>query len=126
MPTSEWLAQQQLDAYNARDIEVFISLYAEHVEAFDINGKLLFSGREAMRQKYERLFSKNPRLHCKLINRMVMGDWVIDYEHVKGKAEGQLDKAIAIYHCVGGKIQTVRFISGGKSKAQVVCKTNTT
>lgn len=107
---SEKLAQEQLDAYNARDIEAFVLPYAEDVKVFNFPDQLLYQGKDEMYGLYGRMFSRTPDLHCKLVNRIVMGNTVIDQEEVtlqKGQAPM---RAIAIYKVRDGKIAEVYFI----------------
>ncbi|RZS97465.1 hypothetical protein BC751_3072 [Cecembia calidifontis] len=104
------LAQEQLDAYNNRDIEAFIIPYAEDVKVFNFPDQLLYQGRDEMYGLYGRMFSRTPDLHCKLVNRMVMGNTVIDQEEVTINKEEPPFKAIAIYKIRGNKIAEVYFI----------------
>ena len=106
--TPEALAQGQLDAYNAHDIDAFCSFFAEDVRVYDAHSnELLFSGQEEFRHRYAQRFS-NTELHCTLLNRMVQGNIVIDQESVVGLREGVVH-AIAIYHIEGDVISEVRF-----------------
>ncbi|MFD0964115.1 nuclear transport factor 2 family protein [Pseudofulvibacter geojedonensis] len=81
--TPEKLAQQQLEAYNARDIEAFLIPYAEDVEAYNFPDKLLFKGKEAMRKGYAQIFNEVTNLHCEVKSRMIQGNIVIDKEYVQ-------------------------------------------
>ncbi len=77
------LVQQQLNAYNAHDLEAFLEPYAEDVEIYEFPGKLLSKGKEQMRKDY--LFiTKVPQLYCRLKNRVVQGNMIIDHEEVSG------------------------------------------
>ena len=110
-PTSpEALAQQQLDAYNARDIEAFLAPYADSVEVYLFPNELQYKGKENMRPRYARMFKEVPDLHCKLVNRIVQKNTVIDQEEVTGFGEGKVIEAMAIYKIEKGKIAKVYFI----------------
>jgi hypothetical protein len=70
-------------------------------------------GHDAMRAQYSSLFNASPNLQARLLNRIVVGDYVIDEEEVSGRiAEGYPEKvhAVAIYRIVGDKIVHVRFL----------------
>jgi hypothetical protein len=108
--TPESLAQLQLNAYNARDIEVFLEAYAPDVEAYAHPDELLFKGKEAMRRRYAAFFNRAKNLHCRLKNRMVMGDTVIDHEEVTGIPGKERVRAIAIYRIKNRLIQKIWFI----------------
>jgi len=107
--TPELLVQQQLAAYNARDIDAFLLPYSDSVELYEYPGKLMGKGKEAMRQSYTGMFKQVTQLHCELVNRMVIGNVVIDHESVSGFGPKPL-RAIAIYTITNGKIQKVEFI----------------
>jgi imidazolonepropionase-like amidohydrolase len=108
-PTPEMLVQQQLNAYNAHDIEAFLAPYSDIVALYDLNGKLLTKGKEQMRQQYSGYFSKSPDLHCQILNRMVQGNTVIDQEYVTITGRKPFG-GIAVYKIENGKISTVHFI----------------
>ncbi|MBU1534516.1 nuclear transport factor 2 family protein [Myxococcota bacterium] len=110
-PNPEWLAQAQLDAYNARDVKTFVSLYAPDVEIYNFPmGKPVMKGRAAMEKTYGKMFAANPHLHCRLVNRIVSGEFVTDSELVTGmKGRGEV-RATAIYRMREGLIHRVWFI----------------
>jgi imidazolonepropionase-like amidohydrolase len=105
----EILVQQQLNAYNNRDIEAFLAPYSDSVEIYEFPAKLLLKGKEKMRPDYAGMFQRVKALHCKLVNRVVEGNTVIDQESVTGFGPDAF-KAIAIYKISKGKIQQVYFI----------------
>lgn len=101
------LVQQQLNAYNAHNLEAFLAPYAEDVEIYQFPNTLLSKGKEQMRKDY--LFiTKVPKLFCRLQNRVVQGNMVIDHEEVSGFGPKPLH-AVAIYLIEKGKISKVYF-----------------
>jgi hypothetical protein len=108
--TAEELAQSQLDAYNNRDIEAFLQPYSDSVKVYTFPDQFQYQGKVNMRNGYASFFANTPELHCKLINRMVMGNTVIDQEEVTlGKGREPI-YAIAIYKIAHKKINEVYFI----------------
>ena len=81
MSTPETIAQGQLDAYNARDIDAFMQYWADDALYFEHPDKLLASGATAIRERHVTRFTE-PNLHGKLLSRMVMGNKVVDRESV--------------------------------------------
>jgi hypothetical protein len=82
MTTSvEATAQRQLDAYNTRDIETLLGIYAHDAQMFEHPAKLVATGSAALRERFLARF-KEPNLHAKLLNRIVMGNIVVDHELV--------------------------------------------
>ncbi len=106
-PSPEYLVQQQLNAYNAHDLDAFLEPYAEDVELYEFPGKLIMKGKEAMRKDYEFL-TKVPKLYCKIQKRIIQGNMVIDHEEVSGFGPKPL-YAVAVYIIEFGKITKVYF-----------------
>jgi hypothetical protein len=105
------LAEAQLVAYNARDVDAFVACYAEDVEIHTLaEGKLVAKGRDAMRQSYGKMFAANPRLHCVVVSRIVMGRFAIDEERIDGHPSGDGVRATAIYETGDGLIKKVWFL----------------
>ncbi len=103
----EYLVQQQLNAYNAHDLDAFLEPYADDVELYEFPGKLIMKGKENMRKDYAFL-SKVPNLYCKIQKRIIQGNMVIDHEEVSGFGPKPL-YAVAIYVVEKGKISKVYF-----------------
>lgn len=112
MTLPEQLAQQQLDAYNNRNIEAFLVPYSDSVEVYIFPNQLQYKGKENMRSQYKPMFERLTDLNCKLVNRMVMGNTVIDHEWVIFDKNQPGVSAIAIYTIQNNKIQKVHFIRG--------------
>ena len=56
----EQVVQEQVEAYNRHDIEAFLKTCSAEVKVFDFPDKLRFSGLEAMRERYGKLFKSEP------------------------------------------------------------------
>ncbi len=108
--TPEMLVQQQVNAYNARNIDAFLEPYAEDVEIYTFPNALLSKGKESMRKTYEKLFKSAPDLHCEIKQRIVNLNSVIDKESVSGMRSGQKVEATAIYEFKNNKISKVYFL----------------
>lgn len=79
--SAETLVQRQLDAYNARDIDALMATYADDVQHFEFPSTLVASGASQVRERLAARLQE-PNLHAKLVNRIVMGNFVIDHELV--------------------------------------------
>lgn len=109
------LAQAQLDAYNAHDMEAFLACYADDVKIYSYPDTLICEGREAMRTRYTTRFS-DPYTFAYVQKRTAMGNTVLDHEFVRANLAlgvGVL-QVMAIYQIEGGKIAEVRFIQGAQ------------
>ena len=103
--------QAQLDAYNARDIEAFLSCYTEDCVGEDGGGVRIVAGHAEMRLRYTKLFGDAPTLHCTLVHRIRIADYVIDEESISGRvaAGSELRHAVVIYRLRGDLVEHVRF-----------------
>jgi len=104
----EEIVQQQLEYYNARDIDGFMSTYAADVILYEFPATIIVSGQEAMRKRYQTMFSNTPDLFCEIKKRILIGSKVIDHEYVL--KNGTYINAVAIYEVKDGKITSVTFI----------------
>ncbi|MFK8161201.1 MAG: nuclear transport factor 2 family protein [Lewinella sp.] len=102
--------QTQLDAYNTGDLELFLSAYSDTIKIYNFPNELRSSGKEAMREGYGGMFERLKDLQCRLVNRTVMGDKVIDHESVIFDKENPPTEVIAIYRVEDGLIQEVWFM----------------
>ena len=105
---AERVVQNQLDAYNQRDLDRFLETYADEVTLSNFPDEILSTGLEAMRSRYGSFFDRTPDLHAEIARRIVQGDYVIDHERVT--AQGRTFNAVAIYQVKNGKIQHVWFL----------------
>lgn len=111
----EIVVQRQLDAYNAKDHEKWLSTYAEGAQQFEYPAKLLADGIDGIRERSLSRF-QDPALHASLLQRSVMGNMVIDFEEVTmtfPEGTGRLEMT-AIYQVEKGKIKTASFVFGKK------------
>jgi len=103
------LAQRQLDAYNAGDIEAFAACYAPDVRIWDLHSNTVtLQGRPALRERYGALFTRCPELHAELVGRLCLGSTAVDQERVTGMGDDVVH-AIATYEVRDGLIQQVWF-----------------
>lgn len=105
--------QQQLEAYNARDIEAFMVWWAEDCQYYAFPSTLLASGAAEIRARHVERF-REPDLHGKLLTRIVMGNLVVDHETVTRnfpEGKGEVD-VVCIYEVEAGKIAKAWFRMG--------------
>jgi hypothetical protein len=78
------VVQEQVDAFNARDVEGFVSFYAPDAVIQDGAGNVTMRGRDGIRGAYGPLFAQSPELHVDILKRIHFGSWVIFEEQVTG------------------------------------------
>jgi hypothetical protein len=123
------LVEAQLAAYNSGNLDAFCDNFAEDVEVYDGMGrdaKLVLKGMEEYRRRYAQRLAKNlsddstpddnspdgagSSLHAEIVNRICLGNVVIDHERVTGLAEDAVE-VLAIYHVVDELIARVYFVN---------------
>jgi hypothetical protein len=114
--TPETVVQQQLDAYNAKDIDALMATYAADAEQFEHPSKLLAGGAAHIRERFQARFQE-PDLNARLIHRIIAGETVVDHEIVTRTFPEGTDQIelVAIYNVQNDKIKKAWFISGPKT-----------
>ena len=105
----EIIVQKQLEAYNNRDIDGFLATYSKQAKIYRYSGELQSDGSDAMRSDYVDFFNSSPDLHCEIVNRIVIGNKVIDEESIT--ANGKTFKGVAIYEVENNEIVKVTFVN---------------
>jgi hypothetical protein len=106
----EVVVQRQLEAYNAKNLNAWLSTYADDAKQFELGGKLLAQGHAEIRARTAPRFIE-PNLNARLLRRVVMGNIVIDHEDVtRTLPEGPGNvELVCIYVVEQGKIQSATF-----------------
>ena len=104
------IAQRQLDAYNAQDLDAYCAYFTDDVVVADVGGEANLQGNAAYRERYAGAFAKFPNNKAELLNRIVLGNVVIDHERVdRGDGATPVFEVAAIYTFNGDKIARVDF-----------------
>ena len=105
------VVERQFAAYNARDLEAFCATYSDACIIAAYGGAVLQNGKGEIRARYSKTFSDFPQNQARSINRMVLGDQVIDHEKGERSPEGPFFEAVCIYTVKNGLITRVDFIT---------------
>jgi hypothetical protein len=83
--TPEQIVQLQLEAYNAGDIDKFMSVFSDDIELWTLGEAQPWAkGKDAVTSVYAKLFQNSPELHSEIITRTVIGNKVIDGIYLNG------------------------------------------
>jgi hypothetical protein len=107
------LIEQQVAAFNARDLDAFVACYAADARIIDASGTPMAEGHAGLRQMYSPLFANSPELHTTITNRIHIGTWVIDDEHTTGFVLPGYPtelRAVVVYHIVDDKIAQAQLL----------------
>jgi len=110
------VVQRQLEAYNARDVEALVAVYADDAQQFEHPDKLVARGAAEIRARFVGRIQE-PNLHAVLLHRIVVGDLVIDHERVTRtfpEGPGSVEVA-AMYEVKAGRIARSWVRAGAKT-----------
>ena len=104
--STEQIVQSNLEAYNNRDLQKFMSWFSEDIELYSFSEmKLVASGKPAIEKLYKELFAASPNLHSTILKRIVFDNKVIDHESIVGrKGTSDVLELVMIYEVKEGKI----------------------
>ena len=114
--TPEAVVQRQLDAFNARDIDAILAVYADDAELYEHPAKLVAKGSVALGERFTIRFQE-PNLHATLLKRIVSGNTVVDHESVVrtfSEGPGRIE-LIMIYEVKDGQIAKAWNIAGPRT-----------
>ncbi len=103
------VAQKQLDAYNAQDLDTYVSFFAEDCIVSGLNGAPTETSRDAIKARYAKAFATFPQNKAYLKGRVAVGNTVVDHELVVRAPGGEEFEIIAIYTFRDGLIARVDF-----------------
>ena len=105
------VAEAQLDAYNARDLDRFCAQFADDAQIFELGAPTpSTAGLPAIHDRYRQLFENSPGLHSTVVSRATLGRIVVDVESIAGRnGSAETFEVVAIYEIDGGLIRRVHF-----------------
>lgn len=103
------IVQQQVAAYNARDLAGFIAMYSDTVTVFRMPSAVpTISGIAEFSNFYATQRFNVEALHAEIVNRMVFGNKVIDHERIHGLKPDPME-IVAVYDVGPALIKRVWF-----------------
>ena len=107
---AEAVVQRQYEAYNRRDLNGFVATHDSNVRVYRYPDSLVIEGREALRERFGKLFANAPQLHANVDARMAHGNVVIWKETATGMPGGKSSTAISVWEIRDGLISRILFI----------------
>lgn len=101
--------ERSLEAYNAQDMDAMLATYADDAIIATLNGPVQQNNKAEIRARYTKTFGEFPENHARIVNRIVLGDTVIDHEEVSRGPSGPVFEALCIYTVKDGLIRRVDF-----------------
>lgn len=112
------LIDKQLDAYNEKNIDKFLSCFHSEIHLC-VEGDLKISGLEKFKNHYQNVFNSNPNLRAFLLERMEMFEHIIDIQEIHGKkAKNDIQQVTAKYSFKDNLISKIDFYVPVKGEAE--------
>jgi hypothetical protein len=107
------IVQRQVDAYNAHDLARFVAEYSDDIEIYRMPAtEPGIRGKEQLREFYAAQRFNRPLLRAEIVNRIVVGNKVVDHERVFGVQDAALEVIVA-YDVVDGLIRRAWMFAAG-------------
>ena len=105
--TAEALVQAQLEAYNRHDLASFVALFSDDVCIYrPPTTEPVIRGKAAFRDFYHNERLNLPHLHAEILNRMVVGNKVVDHERISGIRDEPFE-VMVVFEVSDGLIQAM-------------------
>jgi hypothetical protein len=102
---------RQLHAYNERDLQALLACFAPEICVYEVGTEApVLRGIEALREKYEESFKKNPAVYASLERREVHDRFVTDFERLSGLQDGHDRRIKVIYEVRGAQIVRIWYM----------------
>ncbi|TAI49200.1 nuclear transport factor 2 family protein [Flagellimonas allohymeniacidonis] len=102
------IVQKQVDTFNKRDLDGFLSCYSDRVLARRFPNDTMYIGKDKMMASYERFFANTKSTRVEVVKRISIGDKIIDEEETL--VDGREGHQVALYTIKNGLIQSMSFI----------------
>ena len=99
---------RQIAAYNAHRLDEFVACFAPTIRLTTGNGTVRAEGHEQLRVAYVPVFDVIGR-RATILNRIAVGDWVVDHERIDDDSGRQFEAAVA-FHLTNGEIDEMRML----------------
>jgi len=110
--TPKQIVQENLDFYNNRDIDGFMSSFSKDIKIYNHGeSKATIVGFNEVKEVYLDLFKNSPKLHSTILKRIVIGNKVIDHESITGRnGNKEVLELVLIYEVKDDKIFRITVI----------------
>jgi hypothetical protein len=104
---AERVVQQQYEAYNRHDLEAFVGAHAPGVKVYRYPDSLILEGRDALRERFSKLFADAPQVHATVEGRITQGDFVVWRETATGLPGGKTNTGVFVWEVHDGQITSI-------------------
>jgi putative hydrolase of HD superfamily len=98
------VVQAQVDAYNAHDLEALAAIYHPDAPVHDLALSQTLTAPAQLRPVWHERYTTHPAHQAEIVHRLVVGDFVVDQDHIVGLADGSTLDALVLYRVGDGQI----------------------
>lgn len=111
----ESVVREYAATWNAGNLEAFLALHSPDVRKYRRDDatsqfELTTSGRSVVRQKYQPLFAKNPRVQVDIVDLTALGEIVVSRDRVTSGADSHTSHELTMYLVRDGLIQNIWYL----------------
>lgn len=111
----ERIVREYAATWNSGDLDAFLALQSPNVRKYrraDATSEfqLTTTGRDKVRQKYQPLFAKTPRVRVEILSMTSLGEIVVTRDQVSGAADGHVSHELTMYQVREGLIHNIWYL----------------
>jgi hypothetical protein len=111
----ESVVREYAATWNAGNLEAFLALHSPDVRKYRRDDatsqfELTTSGRSVVRQKYQSLFAKEPRVRVEIASMTALGEIVVSRDRVSGGANSHISHELTMYWVRDGLITKIWYL----------------
>ena len=111
----ENVVREYAATWNAGNLEAFLALHSPDVRKYRRDDatsqfELTTSGRNVVRQKYQPLFAKDPRVRAEIVSMTALGELVVSRDRVSGGADSHISHELTMYLVRDGLIKNIWYL----------------
>jgi hypothetical protein len=110
MVTNEQILNNQIKAYNSKNVMAFANCFTEDIEIYEFDNKIRFKGKQPLISFYNNRFINAKVLNCEIVNRIVIKNIIIDYEIITGIDNSDKIETVVRYEFNNSLICRVDFL----------------
>jgi hypothetical protein len=92
-------------AFNAHDAHAFAAYFARHVNLVEHPSRTKASSRAELKQIYTQLFANSPHIRTTVVQRLIVGNRVVDHERVQRSPDTASFDVVVINEIKDGRIE---------------------
>jgi hypothetical protein len=111
----EQVVREYAATWNAGELDAFLALHSHDVRKYRRTAatsefELTTTGRDVVREKYQPLFARTPRVRVEIADMTVLGEIVVTRDRVSGASDGHVSHELTMYQVRDGLIHNIWYL----------------